>query len=221
MPTYNRRNKIRLALNSYLAQDHQDRELIVVDDGDDSVKDLLHDIPGVIYYRPIKAEAGMRMTIGAKRNMACRIATGDVIVHFDDDDWSAANRISHQLTLMALSGKDVVGYNTLLFLHEVDNKIYKYLNAQGAVYSCGTCLCYTRAWWEEHPFEARDVSEDNAFLFAARGVDNVYAENGEKHMVARIHSSNTNKYDLSLRQWWEEIPIGQVPKEFLSALAAV
>ena len=69
--------------------------------------------------------------IGALRNHAiqggtsevvCTVAvnkelTGpaDIIVHFDDDDWSHPKRIAEQVALLQSSGADVVGYNEMLF----------------------------------------------------------------------------------------------------------
>ena len=35
--------------------------------------------------------------MGAKHNMACEMAQGEVIVHWDDDDWMAGRRVSYQV----------------------------------------------------------------------------------------------------------------------------
>jgi len=84
MPTRNRRLFVVQAVAQFLAQDYGDRELIVVDDGEDAVADLL---PADSRIRPLRLDR--RATIGAKRNIACEAAAGEVIAHWDDDDWMA------------------------------------------------------------------------------------------------------------------------------------
>ena len=86
----------------FLAQDYPDRELIVVDDGDDAIADLL---PSDARLRSIRLDR--RATIGAKRNIACEAAAGDVIVHWDDDDWMADWRLTYQANALAARAADV------------------------------------------------------------------------------------------------------------------
>jgi len=53
--------------------------LVVIDDGTDPVGDLLEGCPGVRY-----ARVPCRLTAGAKRNLACDLAQGELIAHWDD-----------------------------------------------------------------------------------------------------------------------------------------
>src|SRR5262249_26026992 len=62
MPIYNRRRFMPLALQHYIEQDYPNRELIVVDDGEESVEDLVENLPGIRYFRC------NRTSIGVKRN---------------------------------------------------------------------------------------------------------------------------------------------------------
>ena len=41
MPTYNRRAFVPYAINYFLRQDYENKELLIVDDGTDPVKDLV------------------------------------------------------------------------------------------------------------------------------------------------------------------------------------
>ncbi|MDT5267881.1 MAG: hypothetical protein QOH49_67 [Acidobacteriota bacterium] len=104
MPTYNRRGFIPLAVENFLAQDYPRKELIVVDDGADEVGDLVRDLPGVRYERL----AG-RASIGAKRNVACEMAEGEVIAHWDDDDWYAPSRLRYQVRPLLADEADLTG----------------------------------------------------------------------------------------------------------------
>jgi glycosyltransferase involved in cell wall biosynthesis len=104
MPTYNRRPFVLLALQGFMRQDYENRELVVVDDGSDSVADLCNGMPGIHYIR-----LGGRTSIGNKRNIACRAATGEVIVHWDDDDYYAENRLSYQCSAILSGEADMTG----------------------------------------------------------------------------------------------------------------
>ncbi len=111
------------------------------------------------------------LTIGALRNQANSFAAGaDIIVHFDDDDWSHPNRIAEQVALLQASGADVVGYNEMLFWREPRTEFqvqgmdaagihigkrgeaWLYTSTRGGVPALGTSLCYWRKTWERHHF---------------------------------------------------------------------
>src|SRR5258708_38752741 len=84
MPTAHRRRFVPGAIARFLAQDWPARELIILDDGDDAVGDLAPEHPAIRYIR-----APRHTSLGAKRNAACAAARGDIILHWDDDDWYA------------------------------------------------------------------------------------------------------------------------------------
>ncbi|HEX6463610.1 MAG TPA: glycosyltransferase, partial [Vicinamibacterales bacterium] len=81
MPTCDRRAFVPGAVACFLAQDYPNLELIVVDDGSDPVRDILPADHRINYVRPPR-----RLSVGAKRNLACSQARGEIIVHWDDDD---------------------------------------------------------------------------------------------------------------------------------------
>jgi hypothetical protein len=58
------------------------------------------------------------LTVGTLRNAAIQMASGDIVVHFDDDDWSHPDRIAEQVALLQSSGADCVGYREMLFWNE-------------------------------------------------------------------------------------------------------
>jgi glycosyltransferase involved in cell wall biosynthesis len=107
MPTHNRRAFIGLALACFDAQTYPSRELVVIDDGSDPVGDLLEGRPGVRY-----ARISTRITLGAKRNLACEIAQGDLIAHWDDDDWYNPRRLSEQIAPLLAQQCDITGLVT-------------------------------------------------------------------------------------------------------------
>ena len=82
MPTHNRRSFVPQAIRCFLRQDYSNLELLVVDDGTESIADLVSVSDRVRYVR-----FDQKLTIGAKRNLANEKARGEFIVHWDDDDW--------------------------------------------------------------------------------------------------------------------------------------
>lgn len=81
IPTYNRANKLRYAIESVLAQSYNNIQLIVIDDGsDDETKVLMEDYPSAEYI--IQEHAGQ----AAARNNGLKHSKGEIIASLDSDD---------------------------------------------------------------------------------------------------------------------------------------
>lgn len=104
MPTCNRRSFLPLALRCFLDQDYPNKELIIIDDGEDRIGDLTENLPGVHY-----SALSSRLSIGAKRNLACAEARGEIIAHWDDDDWYAPDRLRYQVTPILAGQAEITG----------------------------------------------------------------------------------------------------------------
>jgi hypothetical protein len=185
MPTLNRREFIPAAIDSWLKQTYKNRELIVVDDGDDRIKDL---IPKNKRLRIRYIELKEKVSTGTKRNLCCEAARGEIICHFDDDDWSAPDRIEDQVRKLRETNLPITGYGTLLFWDVVGSKARRF-EAVMAGYVCGTTLCYRKSWWKDHRFPDKHEGSDNAFIYPA--LKHIAASHDAKHMVARIHARHT------------------------------
>ncbi len=101
-PTANRRSFVAEAIKLFLAQDYpQDRcHLLIVEDGSDNCADLVREANRSAE-RVFHAHLGYtKRSIGAKRNAACSAAAGDLIAHWDDDDWHSPTRLSTQVTAL-------------------------------------------------------------------------------------------------------------------------
>lgn len=81
IPTYNRANKLKSAIESVLAQTYENIQLIVIDDGSvDNTSKLLENYPQVEYV--IQEHAGQ----AAARNNGLRCSKGSIIASLDSDD---------------------------------------------------------------------------------------------------------------------------------------
>ncbi|HEX8246374.1 MAG TPA: glycosyltransferase family 2 protein [Longimicrobium sp.] len=205
MPTRNRRRFAELAVRWFLRQDYPARELVVLDDGDDGLEAALPDDARVRYHR---VEA--RLTLGAKRNLAVRLAHGELIAHWDDDDWMAPDRLSRQVAALGASGADACGARSLLHYHLSAGEawLYRY-PAEAKPWLVGGTLLYRRAAWEAAPFpEDTHVGEDTAFVWRLDPA-RLHAMEGEPFYVAVVHGANTSAKRLGGRHW-ERRPLSEV-----------
>ena len=63
----------------------------------DPVGDLIPADPRIRYLRETP-----RRVLGDKRNRLCELARGEIIVHWDDDDWHGRDRIARQVAALRL-----------------------------------------------------------------------------------------------------------------------
>jgi glycosyltransferase involved in cell wall biosynthesis len=162
MPTYNRRHFVPRAIQYFLRQDYEPKELVIVDDGDDQVANLIPD-DARVRYLPLKR----RLTVGEKRNLACEQARGEIIAHWDDDDWHAPHRLSYQLEHLTDVQAEVCGLRQMLFLDIATGQtwLYEYPDKQ-PFWLAGGSLLYTRQYWQRAPFSNISVGEDALFLWS-------------------------------------------------------
>ena len=82
IPTYNRCNLLRQAIDSVLSQTFNDYELIIVDDGStDNTKDVLHE-----YRNQVRVIANSHQGQVMTRNTGVSVAGGEYIAFLDSDD---------------------------------------------------------------------------------------------------------------------------------------
>ena len=160
LPTKNRAAYIGDALRSYQSQTYPHKELVIVDNGDDSTEALVRTHAGVdVRY----VRVGGKLTTGDMRNLCAKYAQGTIICHFDSDDWSAPERVTDQVTRLGDFGV-VTGYHSMLFYDERDGRCYYWQMPHSPMtFALGTSLCYRREWWRHHPFPALRVGEDIRF----------------------------------------------------------
>lgn len=183
MPTANRRKLAAVAVSCFLSQEFAECELVILDDGNESIADLVEGMPRVRYFQTNRRFP----TLGCKVNRLCELANGEIIATWDDDDWSAPDRLADQVTRLLGSGHPLTGYNSLLFWD--GQRASKYIGqSDWPNYAIGASQVYKKDFWREHRFPAVGVGYDGALLEAARG--DVTAAPGDQHLVARLHGMN-------------------------------
>lgn len=162
MPTYNRRPFIPHAIDYFLRENYPNRELIIVDDGQDAIHDLIPEDARIRYLRLDK-----KITLGAKLNLACESAKGEIIAHWDDDDWYAPWRLNYQVEALTREKTEVCGINKLLYLDLRTGQTYQYVYPPDQkIWLAGSDLCYSKSFWSGHRFADINVGMDGLFVWS-------------------------------------------------------
>jgi hypothetical protein len=196
MPTADRRRFVPAAIGMFLAQDYPAKELVILDDGGDAVGDLVPPRAELRYSR-----AARRRSLGAKRNAACEAARGDIILHWDDDDWYAPWRLSYQVEELLANNADLCGLDRVLFLDDAGERAWEYVYPRGSpAWVCGGTLCYRKALWDRNRFPEVNIGEDTRFVFNARSARIKVLERSG-FFVGRVHDANTSRKEVRDARW--------------------
>jgi glycosyltransferase involved in cell wall biosynthesis len=186
MPTYNRRWALPRALAYFLQQDYPRKELVIVDSGTDSVADLVPERPDIRYHRDSD-----RIPLGAARNLACELASGSLIAHFDDDDWQAPDRLSRQVGQLTTRAADICGTASVLYYQPTAARAWRFTwPPERHRWLAGQSLCYRRELWSRWPFPAVAAGEDTAFVVTTATRSRAATLDGDL-LVAVVHPGNT------------------------------
>lgn len=208
MPTYNRREFVARAIWYFVRQDYEPKELVIVDDGTDAISDLVPADDRIRYFHSDK-----KATVGAKRNSACEKARGEIIVHWDDDDWMAGWRLTYQVENLLKNGADICGLDSLFFYNPASGEAWKYIYPkENTPWLAGGTLCYSKSLWRRHPFSAIDVGEDARFVWTGSPKKLVALANPDFY-VAFVHPGNTSPKHTQ-NHMWHPIP-GDVVKKVM------
>ena len=180
MPTKDRAAWIPRTLNCWQKQTYQPLQLVVIDNGARPIKDILPDDRRIIY-----ARTGQGMRIGMLRNLACSVATGEFIAHWDDDDWYSPERIERQVK--AIGDAQMCALRTCLF--DEPGTVRRYESPPN--HAIGASFLYRRDWWMKNRF-AGDVHVGEDAMFFGKIAKAAVLLDGDDLLVASIHEKNTS-----------------------------
>lgn len=190
MPTSNRRAFVPQAIQGFLRQDYPNKELVIVDDGTDPIADCVPSDPRIRYVRLTRW-----LNTGAKRNVACAEARGEVIAHWDDDDWYRSDRLRTQILELYRGGAQVCGQSRVLFYDPLSDRAYRYASREGTPWVHGATQVYRRSYWERVKFPEVQIGEDVMFVASLRG-KSLRNLRDKDLCVCMIHSGNTSPKDV-------------------------
>ena len=198
LPTRARSYFAHRALDCVMRQKWPELEVVILDDLDDLSFPVAPSFDGVHYH-----VSEQRLKTGEKRNRCCELANGQIIAHFDDDDYSAPGRIEDQMDRLMSTGAMLTGYNQMVF--EEDTGECWQFTSRDPRFAIGTSMMYRREFWQRHPFRPLLAGEDSIFLGHAQRENSVVCAPAGQMMLARIHAGNTVTKRPDARSGWQRI----------------
>jgi len=194
MPTRDRRELAQQAIQYFLRQDWPERELVIIDDGAEPLP-----VPENGRIRYIRLPGPV--SLGQKRNLAVEQSRGEIIVHWDDDDWYAPDRIRHQIQPLLAGETDVAGMTAEHFYSLRDGTFW---SCTPQLHACmffadvhGRSIAYARrVWGKQARYPDLSQGEDARFLQAAlrQGSRLARRPNPDKFVYVR-HGANTWQFE--------------------------
>ena len=208
MATADRPELVPKAIEYFSRQDYPSVELVIVDNGVRAIDEAIPDDGRIRYVR-----APQRLTLAAAHNLACELASGDIICHWDDDDWMAPWRVSYQVQdLLRAEDETICGLSTLLFYEPMGRRAWRYQYPQNArPWLSGATFCYRKRFWEQHRFPDRSCGADTTLVWGLPA-SIVRAHTDTRFIVATVHRSNTSARRVNVR------PFQPWPSEDVEAL---
>lgn len=191
MLTRDRRHFMPLAKYSYMIQSYPEEkmELVIVDDGEDSIEDTLIGVPNVKYVR-----LDSQLSIGEKRNIGVQNAMYDIIAFMDDDDVYPNNSILHRIAMLKLSPEKECAFCTTIPCYDI-TKYSSFMNVPPMTLHMServseATLIFTRKFWEQQKFDHIQVAEGNTFI---RGREHMCRELSPREVIVSLtHPKNTS-----------------------------
>jgi glycosyltransferase involved in cell wall biosynthesis len=189
MPTANRQKYIPFALDYFLQQNYPNKELVIIDDGKESIAPLIPVNSQIRYF--YTSPLG---TIGIKRNYAIERSKGSIIMHWDDDDWHAYDWISQQVRFLLTTGVDITGIKHVHYYSALMNTFWQgdahnRNNPNSRVWLNGATLAYLKSYWKKYPFQDLQKGEDDQFIQNPGA--KVFAHDYIDGFIAILHPDNT------------------------------
>jgi hypothetical protein len=203
MPTLARHALLPRAVAGFLAQQRGDAELVIV--SEDGLPAALHTlIAADPRIRHVPCAPGL--ALGVKRNLACEAARGDWLLHWDDDDFYAPDRIARQVAAMQAAGAALCGSSRVHFHDAATDRCWEYrYGGERRPWAYGATLGYTRDFWRRHPFAAIGDGEDNQFVWSAHA-DEMLDLDDPSLCLCSIHAGNTSAKQTA-NAWWKPIAL--------------
>lgn len=161
-------------------------------------------------YKQIFRKPFSHIPIGMKRNIANQYATGDIIIHMDDDDYMPENSIIERVNHLIKIPKESIAntcvgcFNIGAFdVNRLVSVVYK--SPENLLpcnrISCGS-LGYWRVFWESNKFDNQDTYNEHIKLVKGRKCINIDWNNIIVQLFHKKNKRNTKIFDREPNGWY-------------------
>lgn len=196
-PTYDERcNFLQFVARGICQQTYKNiKEWVIVDGTKKGVSCLpaiitklrtLKNIPEIIF---IEQDIKRKNTIGNLRNIVKNKATGDILIHFDDDDFYPFCRIKHAVEQLTVTGREIAG-NSDLYMFDVHFDTLYQFRSFGPNHVLGGTMAYTKKYALEHTFD-ESVTHAEEGSFTNKFTEPLALLKADKSIIASSHGNNT------------------------------
>lgn len=120
-PTYRRPRFVEQAVQLFLRQTWKNSELLILDDSPPAEQTTVRESSRIKVVR-----FSQRLSQGEKLNIGLDMAQGELVAHWDDDDWQSAHRLVRQVETLVLEPVDVCGYTCEMLLTTGDANFWRF-----------------------------------------------------------------------------------------------
>ena len=190
VPTKDRPQFKENILNNYYRQSYNSNkmELIIMDDGNVDLSNYFENLSNISYFkvRP--------MTLGEKRNKLIKVAKGDILIFFDDDDYYPKDKVSECVNVLENSNYLITGSSIMYIYFPKFNDILKYGPSWHKNHATCATLAFKKEYCKNNKFPHLRKAEERKFLNNYKSP--LYQMNPFKSILVIGHNENTvNKYN--------------------------
>lgn len=187
--THNRYHFLPLLLNCIEQQDypHSKIEWLILDDSDNQLKSpsLETNTQIQIKYQRIK----QKISLGKKRNLSHQLCSGDYIIYMDDDDFYYPKRVSHAISSLQQSGKQIAG-STLLQIYFCHDQQLWLSGPFGQNHATAGTFAMTKEFARSHHYNNQDTCNEEKYFLNNYTIPMQQLDPWQT-MVCISHSKNT------------------------------
>ena len=106
-----------------------------------------------------------------KRNLCAKFATGDIIIHMDDDNYYPASSVMTRVKAVSMK-KPCVGCTEINNFYPKKMISFKsQLQSRKSIeqQTCMSTLAYPKQFWEKQKFDNQDIDNEGIVFFKGRG----------------------------------------------------
>jgi glycosyltransferase involved in cell wall biosynthesis len=162
---------LKRAIECFLAQSYPNKEMIILyEDDDDATEELLgQGFPPETGIRLLRVAAYPKMTLGELRNVAIKIARGEFVCQWDDDDWFHSCRLERQYVKLFSEGRHgSILTQWLVFDHTTTTAYISNVRLWE-----GSILC-RKSVLQQKAYEDKPLGEDTATIEYLASRDSLY-----------------------------------------------